>query len=149
MRLRRSGRRIRKRAREIQSAVSEQFDQAFRAGLAVIGFEKTEQTGDYLLGRVGMKIESFVLRQMRMPLVHFFETSFSRTYERDILMVEARANGLSGWGEITAGENPFYNEEWTESAWIIAKNYAAPRLVRQGTRERGGCVSAADAHSRA
>ena len=37
-----------------------------------------------------MKIESFVVRQIRMPLVHFFETSFSRTYERDIILVEAR-----------------------------------------------------------
>jgi O-succinylbenzoate synthase len=77
-----------------------------------------------------MKIESFVLRQVRMPLVHFFETSFSRTYERDIVLVEARAEGLSGWGEITAGEHPFYNEEWTESAWLIAKDYAAPRVLK-------------------
>lgn len=76
-----------------------------------------------------MKIESFVLRQVRMPLVHFFETSFSRTYERDIVLVEARGDGVSGWGEITAGENPFYNEEWTESAWLIAKEYGAPRIL--------------------
>lgn len=78
-----------------------------------------------------MKIESFVLRHLRMPLVHFFETSFSRTYERDILIVEARAGGLSGWGEITAGENPFYNEEWTESAWLIAKEFAMPRVIKR------------------
>lgn len=78
-----------------------------------------------------MKVHSFVLRQIRMPLVHFFETSFSRTYERDILIVEARGDGLSGWGEITAGEHPFYNEEWTESAWSIAKDYAAPRVLQE------------------
>lgn len=76
-----------------------------------------------------MKIERFVLRRLRMPLVHFFETSFSRTYEREIVIVEAVAGGLSGWGEITAGENPFYNEEWTDSAWLIAKDYAIPRLL--------------------
>ena len=78
-----------------------------------------------------MKIESFVLRQIRMPLVHFFETSFSRTYERDILLVEARAEGVSGWGEITAGEHPFYNEEWTDASWSIALKYAAPRVVNK------------------
>jgi O-succinylbenzoate synthase len=77
-----------------------------------------------------MKIDNFVLRQIRMPLVHFFETSFSRTYERDIILVEARGEGISGWGEITAGENPFYNEEWTESAWLIARDFAAPRLLK-------------------
>ena len=74
-----------------------------------------------------MKIERIVLRQLKMPLVHFFETSFSRTYERHIIIVEVLSEGLSGWGEITAGENPFYNEEWTESAWLIARDYVAPR----------------------
>ncbi len=76
-----------------------------------------------------MKIEKIVLRQIEMPLVHFFETSFSRTYSRNIILVEAVCEGLSGWGEITAGENPFYNEEWTDSAWLIAKNYVAPRII--------------------
>ena len=64
-----------------------------------------------------------------MPLVHFFETSFGRTYERDMILVEAVADGVSGWGEVTAGENPFYNEEWTDAAWLILKHYAAPRLL--------------------
>jgi predicted GNAT superfamily acetyltransferase len=39
------------RAREIQKGVSEQFDRRFQAGLAVIGFEKTDQAGNYLLGQ--------------------------------------------------------------------------------------------------
>src|SRR5947207_1022960 len=77
----------------------------------------------------GMKIERIHLRQISLPLVHFFETSFGRTYKRDIVIVEAVCDGLSGWGEITAGENPFYNEEWTESAWLIARDYVAPRIV--------------------
>jgi O-succinylbenzoate synthase len=76
-----------------------------------------------------MKIERVVLRLIRMPLVHFFETSFSRTYERNIIVVEVVSEGLSGWGEITAGEHPFYNEEWTAAAWLIAQDYVAPRLV--------------------
>src|ERR1051326_577489 len=32
-----------------------------------------------------MNIEAITLREIRMPLVHFFETSFGRTYERRIL----------------------------------------------------------------
>ena len=78
-----------------------------------------------------MKIERIVLRQIRMPLVHFFETSFGRTYSRDIVIVEVLSDGLSGWGEVTAGENPFYNEEWTDSAWLIARDYVAPRLLNR------------------
>ena len=76
-----------------------------------------------------MKIERIVLRQLQMPLVHFFETSFGRTYTRDIIIVEVVSDGLSGWGEVTAGENPFYNEEWTESAWAIIKGFVAPRVI--------------------
>ncbi len=76
-----------------------------------------------------MKIERLILRQVRLPLVHFFETSFGRTYHRDIVLVEACGEGLSGWGEVTAGENPFYNEEWTGSVWPIVMDYVAPRLL--------------------
>jgi o-succinylbenzoate synthase len=76
-----------------------------------------------------MKLERIALHQIRMPLVHFFETSFSRTYSRDIILVEVTSEGVTGWGEVTAGENPFYNEEWTDSAWLILKNYAAPRVL--------------------
>jgi len=76
-----------------------------------------------------MKLERVTLRQIRMPLVHFFETSFGRTYGRDIILVEAQGEGASGWGEVTAGENPFYNEEWTGSAWPILRDYAVPRVL--------------------
>jgi O-succinylbenzoate synthase len=76
-------------------------------------------------------IERIVLRQIRMPLVHFFETSFSRTYARDIVLIEVVADGVSGWGEVTAGEHPFYNEEWTASIWPLLTNYVAPRVLKQ------------------
>lgn len=91
-----------------------------------------------------MKIERLVLRQIRLPLVHFFETSFSRTYEREIVLVEVKSDGISGWGEITAGEHPFYNEEWTDAAWIIVRDYVAPLLLEH---EIGG-ASEVDALSR-
>lgn len=94
-----------------------------------------------------MKIDRIVLRHLKMPLVHFFETSFSRTYERDIVLVEVLSEGLSGWGEITAGENPFYNEEWTDSAWLIARDYVAPRVIDREFAHAGE-VNAATAHIR-
>jgi O-succinylbenzoate synthase len=78
---------------------------------------------------MAFRIERIVLRQIRMPLVHFFETSFSRTYERAIVLVEVISEGLSGWGEVTAGENPFYNEEWTASIWPLLCDYVAPRVL--------------------
>jgi o-succinylbenzoate synthase len=41
---------------------------------------------------------------------------------------------------VTAGENPFYNEEWTESAWLILRHYAAPRVA--GRRLESACAAA-------
>ena len=79
---------------------------------------------------MGIRLDRITLREIRMPLVHFFETSFGRTTERHIVLVEVSSGGVSGWGEVTAGENPFYNEEWTESAWLILRDYVAPRVLQ-------------------
>jgi O-succinylbenzoate synthase len=81
-----------------------------------------------------MRLEKIILRQIRMPLLHFFETSFGRTTERHMVLVEAVGEGGSGWGEVTAGENPFYNEEWTASAWLILRDYAAPLVLGQNLK---------------
>ena len=79
---------------------------------------------------MAIKVDRLVLRHIRMPLVHFFETSFGRTHERDIILVEAIADDISGWGEVTAGENPFYNEEWTGSVWPLLIDYVGPRILQ-------------------
>ena len=79
---------------------------------------------------MGFQIDRIILRQISMPLVHFFETSFGRTYERHMVLVEVVSDGLSGYGEITAGENPFYNEEWTGSIWPLLIQYVAPRMLK-------------------
>src|ERR1700761_2573372 len=78
---------------------------------------------------MAIKIDRLLLRHIRRPLVHFFETSFGRPEHRDIVLVQVWSNGASGWGEVTAGENPFYNEEWTESVWALLNNYIAPRVL--------------------
>ena len=77
-----------------------------------------------------MRLRRISLRQIRMPLVHPFETSFGRTYERRIVLVEVEdADGAIGWGEVTCGERPFYNEEWVDSAWLVLRDFAAPRVL--------------------
>src|SRR6516225_8039859 len=78
---------------------------------------------------MAIKIDRITMRHVCMPLVHFFETSFGRTEQRDIILVEVSTGGVSGWGEVTAGENPFYNEEWTGSVWPLLIDYVAPRVL--------------------
>src|ERR1043166_9065055 len=83
-----------------------------------------------------MKVEALTLREIQMPLVHFFETSFGRTYSRNIVLVTAHCDGLTGWGECAAGEDPFYSEESFETAWYAILKYLAPAVVGK-TLERG------------
>ncbi len=76
-----------------------------------------------------MKIEAITLREIHMPLVHFFETSFGRTTERRILLVTLHTDGPEGWGECVAGEDPFYSEESIDTAWYATERYLAPALL--------------------
>jgi O-succinylbenzoate synthase len=76
-----------------------------------------------------MKIERITLREIRIPLVHFFETSFGRTTERRILLVSIDSEGTTGWGECTAGENPFFSEESIDTAWSVTVDFLVPSLL--------------------
>lgn len=77
-----------------------------------------------------IEITSIELIEIRLPLVHFFETSFGRTYERRIILVRVEdGDGATGWGEITCGETPGYSDEWTDSAWVTVEKILAPMVV--------------------
>jgi o-succinylbenzoate synthase len=76
-----------------------------------------------------LKIEAITLRELQMPLVHFFETSFGRTYSRRILLLTVHCEGIDGWGECVAAEDPYYSSEWIESAWPTIKKYLAPAVL--------------------
>jgi O-succinylbenzoate synthase len=77
-----------------------------------------------------VRIDSIELIEIRLPLVHFFETSFGRTTLRRIVLARVLdKDGAEGWGECTAGEAPFYSEEWTESVWSTLKDFLAPMVV--------------------
>jgi o-succinylbenzoate synthase len=77
-----------------------------------------------------MQISQVELREIRLPLVHFFETSFGRTTERRIILARVTDNdGATGWGECTAGEGPFYSDEWTDGAWSTLREFLAPMVV--------------------
>jgi len=75
-----------------------------------------------------MKLQKITLREIRMPLATPFETSFGRLTDRRMLIVEALADGISGWGESVAGEGPFYAPETVETAWLILRDFIWPLL---------------------
>src|ERR1700746_1790523 len=86
-----------------------------------------------------MKIEAITLREIHLPLVHFFETSFHRLYHRRILLVTAQAEGVEGWGESVVGEDPYYSSEWIDSAGQTMTQYLIPALLGQKLESGRGC----------
>lgn len=78
-----------------------------------------------------MKIERLELFLLRLPYVHFFETSFGRSYDRTFILIKAEAEGLAGWGECTAEESPLYSGETTETAWHVLKDFLVPLVFKK------------------
>lgn len=86
-----------------------------------------------------MNIRRIEMREIRLRLVHFFETSFGRTIERRILLVRVEdREGAEGWGECTAGEGPFYCEEWIDSAWEVTRAFLAPVVLGHEVENAAG-----------
>ena len=75
-----------------------------------------------------MKIDQIILREIRLRLVKPFETSFDRTDERRVLLVEALAGGVAGWAEATVDADPFYSYETIETAWHILRDFLWPMV---------------------
>jgi O-succinylbenzoate synthase len=88
-----------------------------------------------------MKIEAITLREIQMPLVHFFETSFGRTYSRRILLLTVHCGGVNGWGECVAAEDPFYSSEWTESSWLTITHHLAPAVLGRNLESARDCAA--------
>ena len=76
-----------------------------------------------------MKINRVELREIQMPLVHSFETSFGKTTLRRIVLVRVDADGLTGWGEVTAGEAPLYSHETYATAWHVLREFLIPWVL--------------------
>src|ERR1700674_342400 len=77
---------------------------------------------------LNLKVQRITLREIRMPLVTPFETSFGRVTDRRMFVVEAESDGIAGWGESVAGEGPFYAPETVETAWHILRDFVWPLL---------------------
>ncbi len=75
-----------------------------------------------------MRLRKITLREIHLRLLSPFETSFGKSDLRRILLLEADVDGAIGWGESTAGENPFYSYETVETAWLILRDHLWPLL---------------------
>jgi o-succinylbenzoate synthase len=88
-----------------------------------------------------MKIDAIYLRELRLPLVKPFVTSFGATTDRRVLLVEIKGEGFTGWGECVAGEHPYYSYETIDTAWLMLSSELAPRLLAADLPHSGKCSS--------
>ncbi len=87
-----------------------------------------------------IRLQSAQLREIRLPLIHPFETSFGRTTLRRIILLTVRSGDAVGYGECTASEDPLYNSETTETAWHILSDYAIPWLMNRTLERAADCA---------
>ena len=76
-----------------------------------------------------MRIERLELRLLKLPLVHFFETSFGRIDDKHFILVRVDEGGVSGYGECVAEQDPYYSAETNETCWHIIHDFIAPRVL--------------------
>lgn len=67
-----------------------------------------------------------------MPLKEPFQISSGTQTDRRILLIQVRdADGLTGWGEAVAAEQPNYSSETTDTCWLAIGSWVAPRVLGQ------------------
>src|SRR5438067_11802994 len=80
-------------------------------------------------------IKRIELRELRMRLLHPFETSFGATQDRHIVLLKVWDGTQAGYGEVTAAEGPFYSYETWETAWHVLRDYIIPTIVGKELQE--------------
>jgi O-succinylbenzoate synthase len=75
------------------------------------------------------QVEQIEVRTVRLRLNEPFETSFGRIDSRLIVLVSLEGNGLTGWGEIVAAEEPRYSYETVGTARHVIRDYLAPVIL--------------------
>ena len=76
-----------------------------------------------------MRVERAVLREIPLRLKEFFEISSGGTQDRRVLLLTLYSDGVEGWSECVAGDEPAYSYETTDTAWHILTDFVLPRIV--------------------
>jgi len=76
-----------------------------------------------------MKIEKATLREIPMRLKEFFEISSGGMQDRRILLLTLEGEGLEGWSECVASNDPGYSYETTDTAWHVLTDFILPNIV--------------------
>ncbi len=96
-----------------------------------------------------LRIEQIVLREIRLPLKEPFRISSGVVSERRIGLLELTdGDGVTGWSECVAGEQPNYSPETIDTAWHAIREWLAPRVVSQSIEHADRVFATLDANVR-
>src|SRR5439155_322823 len=65
-----------------------------------------------------LEVRGIELREVALPLVRPFRTSFGEETDKRAILVRVDAGDVEGWGECVASESPRYSEEWLDGSWL-------------------------------
>jgi o-succinylbenzoate synthase len=75
-------------------------------------------------------IRAIELREVALPLVRPFRTSFGEERDKRAILVRVVTDQGEGWGECVASTEPRYSEEWLEGAWAVLHRHLCPAVVQ-------------------
>jgi len=77
-----------------------------------------------------VNVERIIMREIALRLKEPFRISSGTTFERRILLLELTdGEGTVAWSECVAGEYPNYSSETIDTAWLMIREHAAPRVL--------------------
>ena len=77
-----------------------------------------------------MRIERVELFRLRLPLKRAYETSGSRETHQTRVIARVESEGVVGWGESVAPEQPWYSAETPWTVWYALERILLPHLLR-------------------
>ncbi|MFI7341083.1 o-succinylbenzoate synthase [Streptomyces sp. NPDC050085] len=75
-----------------------------------------------------MKLTGVELREIRLPLVAPFRTSFGTMTDRTALLLRAETADAEGWGECVAMADPRYSSEYAAACADVLRRFLVPAL---------------------
>ena len=87
-----------------------------------------------------VELKAIELREVALPLVRPFRTSFGEEHEKRAILVRAIGDDVEGWGECVASEEPRYSEEWLDGAWMALERWIAPSVLGDEVKRPGHVV---------
>ena len=73
-----------------------------------------------------IQLDSITLYRLKMPLSKPFRISTGVVTEKEFVLIQGEADGITGWGEAAVDGIPFYTSETAETAMSISKRVLAP-----------------------